>query len=219
MSKFHINSKGIASPCRATKGKCPFGGENEHYSSKEEAQSAAERNNEKEYGLISNVESQDSSTFEGRNSILKGIKNSDERERKAQEMFVETEVKPKFEAIRKSLEENSEAMSRISKLALAEKDEYKRKWVGDNPVEAVEAAYSQGKISESEINSMRESAIKNKEFKDNLRKTRADLEKSVETYIDFNVVRNGRAKSDLIYEFKDETLSDMKVLGYLSNSK
>ncbi len=36
MAKFHVNSKGEPGQCSATKGKCPFGGEENHYQSDEE---------------------------------------------------------------------------------------------------------------------------------------------------------------------------------------
>lgn len=42
MAKFHIGRKGKAAICSAKKGKCPFGGESEHYSSREAATKAAE---------------------------------------------------------------------------------------------------------------------------------------------------------------------------------
>lgn len=42
MAKFHINGKGDASQCRATKGQCPFGGDDNHYETREEAQTAFE---------------------------------------------------------------------------------------------------------------------------------------------------------------------------------
>jgi len=43
MAKFHINSKGEAGACSAkTSAGCPFGGETEHYDSKEEAREAYE---------------------------------------------------------------------------------------------------------------------------------------------------------------------------------
>lgn len=42
MAKYHITAKGNPGLCRATK-RCPLGGENEHYSTKEEAQKAYEK--------------------------------------------------------------------------------------------------------------------------------------------------------------------------------
>lgn len=42
MSKFHVNDKGEAGECAATKGNCPFGGEAQHYESRELAQKAYE---------------------------------------------------------------------------------------------------------------------------------------------------------------------------------
>lgn len=46
MKKYHVNSKGEAGACSATKGRCPFGGENEHFTSAEAARSFFETNQE-----------------------------------------------------------------------------------------------------------------------------------------------------------------------------
>lgn len=43
MSKFHINNNGEAGVCGALKGKCPFGGADEHYTTAEAARSAYEK--------------------------------------------------------------------------------------------------------------------------------------------------------------------------------
>lgn len=59
MSKFHINKKGVPAPCKAKKGKCPLGGadgKQNHFDSVEEAQAFADQENEKEYGIITNVQ-------------------------------------------------------------------------------------------------------------------------------------------------------------------
>lgn len=48
MAKYHVNSAGEAGTCRATKGGCPFGGEDEHYSSPEAARAAFEESMENE---------------------------------------------------------------------------------------------------------------------------------------------------------------------------
>ena len=45
MAKYHINAKGEAGQCRAEAGGCPFGGEESHYPSKENAQKAFELSN------------------------------------------------------------------------------------------------------------------------------------------------------------------------------
>lgn len=42
-TKYHINSKGTPSICRATKGKCPFGGADQHFESQQEAYAHAEK--------------------------------------------------------------------------------------------------------------------------------------------------------------------------------
>lgn len=44
MSKFHINPEnGVVSACKSTKGRCPFGTDAEHYTSKEAATGAYEK--------------------------------------------------------------------------------------------------------------------------------------------------------------------------------
>lgn len=52
MSKWHINKKGVPAPCKAQNGKCPLGGENSHFDSEEEAQKAAHKMLEEEFGVI-----------------------------------------------------------------------------------------------------------------------------------------------------------------------
>ena len=43
MAKYHINTEGEAGPCHASSGRCPFGGELEHYSTPEDARRAYEK--------------------------------------------------------------------------------------------------------------------------------------------------------------------------------
>lgn len=43
MAKFHINSNGVAGPCKAESGGCPFGGETQHYATPEIARQAFEQ--------------------------------------------------------------------------------------------------------------------------------------------------------------------------------
>lgn len=50
--KFHINRKGVPAVCFATKRPCPFGGEEKHYNSEREAQIAANKKNEEEFGTF-----------------------------------------------------------------------------------------------------------------------------------------------------------------------
>lgn len=52
MSKFHINKHGVPSPCRAQKGNCPYGGEDTHFNTIEEAQEYADNENERKYSLL-----------------------------------------------------------------------------------------------------------------------------------------------------------------------
>ena len=55
MSKFHINKHGVPAPCKATKGNCPLGGDDQHFDNQADAQAYADKVNEKEYGLIADV--------------------------------------------------------------------------------------------------------------------------------------------------------------------
>ena len=57
MAKFHINSKGVPAPCKAVKGNCPFGGADSHYDTVEQAQEFADKRNEEQYGILSEVNS------------------------------------------------------------------------------------------------------------------------------------------------------------------
>ncbi len=50
--KFHVNAKGEAGKCSATKGGCPFGGEAEHFTSPEAARTAYEQKQTELYGDI-----------------------------------------------------------------------------------------------------------------------------------------------------------------------
>lgn len=52
MAKFHISKNGVPAPCKAQKGNCPFGGEDSHFNTREEAQSFADKKNAEEFGLI-----------------------------------------------------------------------------------------------------------------------------------------------------------------------
>ena len=55
MTKFHINKHGVPAPCRATKGNCPLGGDESHFSSQEEAQAAVDKINAAEYGHLPEI--------------------------------------------------------------------------------------------------------------------------------------------------------------------
>ena len=52
MGKFHITGDGTPGPCKATKRACPFGGENEHFSSLKEAQEYADKKLAQEYSVL-----------------------------------------------------------------------------------------------------------------------------------------------------------------------
>lgn len=52
MSKFHINKHGVPAPCKATKGNCPLGGDEQHFNSEEEAQAFINEQMESKHGLL-----------------------------------------------------------------------------------------------------------------------------------------------------------------------
>lgn len=54
MSKWHNGPKGPGI-CRAKTGKCPYGGQSEHYDSKDDAQKEYNKSNESQYGILQGV--------------------------------------------------------------------------------------------------------------------------------------------------------------------
>lgn len=52
MTKYHIKKDGTPGICRAAEGNCPLGSEAKHYATKEEAETVAQANFEKEFGVI-----------------------------------------------------------------------------------------------------------------------------------------------------------------------
>lgn len=55
MSKFHINKKGVPSPCRAKNGNCPLGGDSQHFPTKESAEEFVANEMSKKHGLLGGV--------------------------------------------------------------------------------------------------------------------------------------------------------------------
>lgn len=56
--KYHINKKGKPSVCRAKDGNCPFGGNETHYNTIEDAQKAADKVNEENHGLLAELKNE-----------------------------------------------------------------------------------------------------------------------------------------------------------------
>ena len=56
MSKYHINKHGVPAPCKAIKGNCPLGGDDNHYKTFEEAQQAVDKQNIANHNLLPEVE-------------------------------------------------------------------------------------------------------------------------------------------------------------------
>ena len=62
MAKFHIGRGGKAAACSARKGKCPYGSDDEHFSSRETAQFAAEDKMANENSVLSSSKKPDNTT-------------------------------------------------------------------------------------------------------------------------------------------------------------
>ena len=70
MAKFHINKHGIPAPCKATKGNCPYGGDEQHFDTIEKAQEYADKENAEKYGILSYSGGRSAENVEGFNAGL-----------------------------------------------------------------------------------------------------------------------------------------------------
>ena len=73
MAKFHINKHGVPAPCKATKGNCPYGGDDSHYKSQEEAQIAIDQANEENYGVMPEIKARPREEVEKEGKHLAGL--------------------------------------------------------------------------------------------------------------------------------------------------
>lgn len=71
MAKFHINRQGVPAPCKARKGRCPFGTSDTHFGSQEEAQAYIGNLNEEQFGMFKEVRNED--TVENYNEYYESI--------------------------------------------------------------------------------------------------------------------------------------------------
>lgn len=73
MAKFHVNpNTGNSGSCKSTKGKCPFGSEEEHFSNPAEASAAAEKLMSEQYSAVNAAyRKKDTTALEGMNRELK----------------------------------------------------------------------------------------------------------------------------------------------------
>ena len=83
MAKFHINKHGVPAPCKAKKGNCPYGGEDSHYKSQEEAQIAIDQTNEEKYGITPEMKARSREELEKEGKHLAGL--IDKRKNKVEE--------------------------------------------------------------------------------------------------------------------------------------
>ena len=70
MAKFHINKHGVPAPCRAQKGNCPYGGDEQHFDTIEKAQEYADKENAEKYGIIKHLGGRSAENVEGFNAGL-----------------------------------------------------------------------------------------------------------------------------------------------------
>lgn len=56
MAKYHINKHGVPAPCKARPGNCPYGGDDQHFASRQEAQDFIDNKNEKDHGLLPGID-------------------------------------------------------------------------------------------------------------------------------------------------------------------
>lgn len=56
MMRYHINGKGVPAICKAKKGNCPFGGEEQHFDSQEDAQIAVDQAHKTTHGILPGLE-------------------------------------------------------------------------------------------------------------------------------------------------------------------
>lgn len=73
MAKYHVNpNTGNSGTCKSTKGKCPFGSEDEHFSTPEAANAAAEKLMSEQYSAVNSAyRKKDTSALDGMNRELK----------------------------------------------------------------------------------------------------------------------------------------------------
>lgn len=92
MTKYHINDKGEPAVCRAVKGNCPFGGDETHYKSKEDAQVVSDKRNEAEFSLLPGSKHKKASEVNNKQQIYARVaKPEDEVYMSNRKIFLEAE--------------------------------------------------------------------------------------------------------------------------------
>lgn len=72
-NKWHINKHGVPAPCKAKEGNCPLGGDESHFSTKIEAQTHADKEMEKEFGLLPNHDKERAEKIKARKKLAEVI--------------------------------------------------------------------------------------------------------------------------------------------------
>lgn len=125
--KFHISDDGVARKCEATRKPCKFGGDEEHYSTQEEAQKAAEIKLSKEFNKTTlskknraDVDSADNSFTYAKFSVLTGHLHNASAVGSPQELFYYSSKAGRLELNRRIAQDNvgySDHISRYQKIA------------------------------------------------------------------------------------------------------
>lgn len=212
---FHINSKGLAGPCKATKGNCPFGGAERHYPSEEAAQAAAYREHIGEFGMLSNVNtptSTEQNEKDARNSELRQLETTKERTDRARLMFLKNELVPEIIKINNRIESSEEAMHCFQEAnvgpysadVIEHFQDKNHKFI--DPVEEIENEYERGAIDEEDIEFFRTGASQLKEINSDISKLRDKLNKKVEKYIDFELLKDKCEIEETVNNFRENVL-------------
>lgn len=94
--KYHINKNGVPAVCRAKEGNCPYGGESgseNHFDTIEEAQVAADKQNELQFGLIGGVKFNTATTDEDFRHIENRLNEAKQDEERDGKMYYFTRCK------------------------------------------------------------------------------------------------------------------------------
>lgn len=126
-NKFHISDDGVARKCEATKKPCKFGSDDEHYSTQEKAQKAAEIKLSKEFSRTTlskkdraDVDSADNSFIYAKFSVLTDHLHNASAVGSAQELFYYSSKAGRLELNRRIAQDNvgySDHISRYQKIA------------------------------------------------------------------------------------------------------
>lgn len=89
---YHINGKGVPSVCQAKMGKCPYGNKSKHFDNKEDAQAEANRTNEKEHGLLPEMNTAKPKINHGNKQYIKAVSMREKNYVRERKYYLKNEV-------------------------------------------------------------------------------------------------------------------------------